>query len=117
MPRRAQERVIANLAVISNFLAGRGSYKAAAAAPVDELAADLPRLLQVCRIPSAGTNLNPGYSCTLSGSHRSGHDRGCEHLQELMPFMPEVAREVLPQLVERLISRITARALRDVYVS
>ena len=43
----SQERVIANLAVISNFLAGRGSYKKAAAAPVDELAANLPRLLQV----------------------------------------------------------------------
>ena len=29
--------------------------------------------------------------------------------------MPEVAREVVPQLVERLIGRVTARALRDVY--
>ncbi len=47
----AQERVIANLAVISNFLAGRGSYKAAAAAPVEELAEDVPGLLQVNRRP------------------------------------------------------------------
>ena len=32
-----------------------------------------------------------------------------------MPFLPQVAREVVPQLVDRLISRVTARALRDVY--
>ncbi len=36
-------------------------------------------------------------------------------VQELIPFLPQVAREVVPQLVDRLISRVTARALRDVY--
>ena len=54
--------MIANLAVISNFLAGRGSPEAAAAAPVDELAADLPRLLQVCKTrlmtPEPGSCMN-----------------------------------------------------------
>jgi aarF domain-containing kinase len=38
-------------------------------------------------------------------------------LQELLPFMPEVAREVVPALIERLASRVAARALRDVFVA
>ena len=108
--------MIANLAVISNFLAGRGSsYKAAAAAPVDELAADLPRLLQVRRTWTMTTE--PGSCMPLHTAYHGEPNRPDLCLQELMPFMPEVAREVVPQLVERLIGRVTARALRDVYTA
>ena len=73
--------MIANLAVISNFLAGGRAGQQAAAAPVQELAADVPRLLQ-----------------------------------ELLPFLPAVATEVLPQLSQRLVSRVAARALRELYI-
>ena len=139
--------MIANLAVISNFLAGRGSYEAAAAAPVEELAEDLPTLLQV---NLTSWVLTPDLTHTLLANshpaclnmaltmpvllHNTGSRVYMSHvlrygdlnrrvdctttlLQELMPFMPEVAREVVPQLVERLVSRITARALRDVFVA
>jgi aarF domain-containing kinase len=34
-------------------------------------------------------------------------------VQELLPFMPDVAREIAPQLLERLGSRIAARAIRE----
>ena len=36
-------------------------------------------------------------------------------LQELGPLLPAVATEVLPELLTRLYSRVTARAIRDVY--
>ena len=34
-------------------------------------------------------------------------------VQELLPFMPDVAREIAPQLLERLGNRIAARAIRE----
>lgn len=37
-------------------------------------------------------------------------------MQDLLPFLPAVATEVLPQLTQRLASRITARALRELYI-
>lgn len=78
---RLQVRVLANLAVISNFLAGGRAGEQAAAAPMRELAASAPRLAQ-----------------------------------DLLPFLPAVATEVLPQLTQRLASRIAARALRELYI-
>lgn len=73
--------MVANLAVIGNFLAGGRAGQQATAAPVEELAAAAPKLLQ-----------------------------------ELMPFLPAVATEVLPQLTQRLVSRIAARAVRELYI-
>lgn len=35
--------------------------------------------------------------------------------QELLPFLPAVANEILPELVQRLSSRIAARAVRELY--
>lgn len=37
-------------------------------------------------------------------------------LRELLPFLPAVATEMVPQLTERLISRILARTIRELYV-
>lgn len=37
-------------------------------------------------------------------------------LQELLPFLPSVATEMVPQLTERLVSRILARTLRELYI-
>lgn len=34
---------------------------------------------------------------------------------ELLPVMPTIAREVLPQITSMLISRISARAVRELY--
>lgn len=34
---------------------------------------------------------------------------------ELLPVMPTIAREVLPQITTMLISRISARAVRELY--
>jgi hypothetical protein len=34
---------------------------------------------------------------------------------ELLPVLPTVAREVLPQVTSQLISRISARAVRELY--
>lgn len=34
---------------------------------------------------------------------------------ELLPVLPTVAREVLPQVTAQLISRISARAVRELY--
>eukprot|EP00955_Chlamydomonas_euryale_P010592 114097-Chlamydomonas_euryale.AAC.2 len=36
-------------------------------------------------------------------------------VSDLMPLLPSVASEVLPQLVQRFVSRIGARLVRDVY--
>lgn len=37
-------------------------------------------------------------------------------LQEMAPFLPAVATQLLPSISERLLSRITARAVRELYV-
>jgi hypothetical protein len=34
---------------------------------------------------------------------------------ELLPVLPTVAREVLPQVTSQLVSRISARAVRELY--
>ena len=39
-----------------------------------------------------------------------------ELVRELGPFLPAVASELLPGISERLLSRIAARAVRDLYV-
>jgi aarF domain-containing kinase len=37
-------------------------------------------------------------------------------LSELLPLLPTVALEIMPQLTQRLVSRITARFVREVYL-
>ncbi len=38
-------------------------------------------------------------------------------ITELAPFLPSVATELLPTMSMRLISRIWARAVRDLYIA
>jgi aarF domain-containing kinase len=38
-------------------------------------------------------------------------------LAEVLPVLPELAREIIPELVSRLSSRIGARLIRDLYMS
>jgi hypothetical protein len=37
-------------------------------------------------------------------------------VRELLPVLPELGRELLPQLVQRLLGRVTARLMRELYV-
>jgi aarF domain-containing kinase len=37
-------------------------------------------------------------------------------VRELMPVLPEVARNILPELLNRLSSRIAARTLREIFL-
>lgn len=37
-------------------------------------------------------------------------------LADLLPYLPDVATEILPDLAKRLSSRIVARAMRELYV-
>jgi hypothetical protein len=56
----------------------------------------------------------------LRGSRGGGEGSGgggdpSKVLSELGPLLPAVATEVLPELLKRLNSRLTARAIRDVF--
>jgi len=78
------ERVIANVAVITNFLAG---------------------------------NTGTDGMVSMQGSSASQISASApELLRELLPFLPSVATELLPGISERLLSRIAARAVRDLYI-
>lgn len=39
-----------------------------------------------------------------------------EVVRDLMPVLPEVARNILPELVNRLTSRVAARTLREIFL-
>jgi hypothetical protein len=41
---------------------------------------------------------------------------GADVAAELLPYVPAVAREVLPELGRQLVSRISARLVREVFV-
>lgn len=50
------------------------------------------------------------------GAFGGGAFGGGEVAAELLPYVPAVAREVLPQLAAQLVSRVSARAIREVFV-
>lgn len=83
-PTVEDERVIANVAIISNFLAGDTGTDGAGkenGSPASQLANSVPALLQ-----------------------------------ELAPYLPAVMTQLVPSISERLLSRVTARAVRELYI-
>ena len=54
-----------------------------------------------------------GRSGNSSGSNENGFSR--ETFEEMRPFLPAVANQILPTLVERLSSRLAARAVREIF--
>lgn len=38
-------------------------------------------------------------------------------MQEMLPFLPNVATEIAPEVLRRLASRLSARAVRELFVS
>jgi hypothetical protein len=51
----------------------------------------------------------------LTKGSLSGSAPDASLVLELLPVLPTVAREVLPQVTSQLFSRISARALRELY--
>jgi len=39
-----------------------------------------------------------------------------EVMRDLMPVLPDFARNILPELVSRLTSRVAARTLREIFL-
>ena len=78
------------------------------------------RCLVLCRLP-----LRPG----LSEEDRRSVDNvavimdflmgssGSAVMPEVAPLLPQVAGQMLPEIISRLTSRLSARALRDLYLS
>ena len=55
----------------------------------------------------------------VAGGSSGGNSSGTltqEQLAEIAPLLPRVASQVLPELTERLTSRVAARAIREVFL-
>jgi hypothetical protein len=72
-----------------------------------------PFLCQVLRCLHACLCLFTVNFLTKGSLNGSGPDPSL--MLELLPVMPTIAREVLPQITSMLISRISARAVRELY--
>ncbi|GBF99091.1 hypothetical protein Rsub_11900 [Raphidocelis subcapitata] len=83
-------RVVENLAKIVDFLAKGGAGGAA----------------------NAANGNGGGAAGALSGAAA-----GADLAAELLPYLPAVAREVLPELARQLLGRISARLVRELFVT
>lgn len=52
----------------------------------------------------------------LLGPRGMGSAEGAAVVSELMPVLPSVATEIVPQILQRLASRVAARTVREIFV-
>ena len=55
-------------------------------------------------------------SMFLPGASATDRARQRMFVNELLPTIPKVATEILPELVQKLVSRIGARLVREIYM-
>jgi hypothetical protein len=63
-----------------------------------------------------GSNGSSSNGSSGAGAGRPFGAGGGEVVAELLPYLPAVAREVLPQLGTQLVGRISARFVRELFV-